>query len=155
MELARIQFARSLRTGVDCYIIVFDLDDYKGMSDTHGQIAADHALMEVATRVKNAIRPYDILGRYTGEGFIILMTDIAVINKEHVEKAIERILRCICDTPIEYEGKSINVSACFGVSNAAPVHEMSEAIKYADEALQAAKINKQYPIVFHEKGVSM
>ena len=151
LELAKVQFARSLRTGMDSYFIVFDLDNYKEISDKYGQFAADYALTEIAARVKNAIRPYDIIGRYTGEGFIILMTDIAEVDKMNVVSATERILKSICETPIEYEGKKMYASACFGISPATIVQDMGEAIKYAEKAHSAAKKNKQDPIVFHEK----
>ena len=80
MELAKVQFARSLRTNVSCFFLVFNLDNFKSLRDSYGYLAADHVLMIIAERAKNTMRPYDILGRYTDEGFIILMTGGLILN---------------------------------------------------------------------------
>lgn len=150
MELASFQMARSSRTSISSFIIIFDLDHFKRVNDTHGHLAGDKVLIEVSQRVKNAIRPYDVLGRYGGEEFIILMTDIKQINKENAMNAIDRIRQEICKTPVEFEGIEIPVSASFGMAYAAPENELAAAVKYADEALYQAKETGRNRVVFYE-----
>ena len=151
MELASVQIARSLRTNIDCFVIIFDLDHFKIVNDTHGHLAGDKVLKDVAQRVKNAIRPYDILGRYGGEEFIILMTDIKELKAKKVVTAVERIRQEICKAPIEFETIEIPISASFGVAYAAPVNDLATAIRYADEALYEAKETGRNRVVFFDQ----
>ena len=149
MELATFQMARSTRTSIDCFIMIFDLDHFKDVNDTHGHLAGDEVLREVSRRVKNTIRPYDVLGRYGGEEFIILMTDVVTINKDNALHAAERIRHEICKTPVVFENIEIPVSASLGIAYAAPVNDLPEAIKLADEALYTAKETGRNKVVFY------
>ncbi|MCL1854243.1 MAG: diguanylate cyclase [Clostridia bacterium] len=151
MELASFQIARSIRAGIDCFIIIFDLDHFKKVNDTYGHPAGDKVLTEVAQRVKNSIRPYDILGRYGGEEFVMLMTDIKEINRENAANAVERIRQGICKAPIQFGGSSIPVSASFGIAYAAPLNDLDAAIQYADDALYQAKAMGRNRTVFYEQ----
>jgi len=151
MELALIQIDRALRIGSECFIIIFDLDRFKVVNDTYGHLAGDKVLKEAAQRVKRATRTYDFLGRYGGEEFIILMTDI---DKTNVINAVERIRLDLCKTPINFEDKEITVSASFGISYAAPINDLNIATKYADKALYQAKNTGRNKVVFYEDDVN-
>jgi len=150
MELAGAQIARSLRTGTECFLLIFDLDHFKMVNDTYGHTAGDKVLRDVAQRVKKTIRPYDILGRYGGEEFIVMMSDVKAINKDNVMTAAERIRLVICSTPVEFEGTLIPVAASLGVARAAPVNDLPTAIKCADEALYMAKNQGRNRVIFYE-----
>jgi len=146
MELGLLHLERVLRTGGHSFIIIFDLDHFKRVNDTYGHQAGDEVLREIAKRVKKAVRPYDVFGRYGGEEFIILMSDI---DKADVLKAMERIRQDVCKEPVRFEGKEIPVSASFGIAFAAPQNDMEAAIKYADEALYKAKAEGRNRVVFY------
>ncbi|MCL2000357.1 MAG: transporter substrate-binding domain-containing protein, partial [Planctomycetes bacterium] len=73
MELCLPHIDRYLRTGGECFIIIFDLDHFKSVNDKYGHLGGDHALKETARRVKRAIRAYDLFARYGGEEFILFM----------------------------------------------------------------------------------
>jgi len=150
-ELAAMQTTRSERTGIDSFIILFDLDHFKKVNDVYGHQAGDKVLIETARRVKNTIRPYDIFARYGGEEFIILMPDVKEIEKEQIINATERIRLAVCKTPIEFEGQEIPVSASFGIAYTAPRNDISTATKYADEALYQAKEEGRNKVVFYEE----
>lgn len=149
MELAAFQMARSTRGSIDSFVIIFDLDHFKSVNDTHGHLAGDRVLIDVSQRVKNAIRPYDVLGRYGGEEFIILMTDTKELSKENAMSAVERIRREICKAPVVFEGVEIPVSASFGMAYATPSNDLPSAIKFADEALYVAKETGRNRLVFY------
>lgn len=149
MELASFQMARSTRTNIESFIIIYDLDHFKAVNDTYGHLAGDKVLIETSQRVKNAIRPYDVLGRYGGEEFIILMTDIKETNKDNAMHAIDRIRQEICKAPVVFEGIDISVSASFGMAYAAPFNDLATAVKYADEALYSAKESGRNRVAFY------
>ena len=152
LELAEIQIARSNRTGIDCFAIMFDLDHFKAVNDTYGHLAGDKVLKEIARRVKTAIRPYDIFARYGGEEFVILMTDVKPNNKTNTMNTTERIRAEVCKTPVAFEGTEIPVSASFGVAYAAPKNDLTTAVKCADEALYRAKKEGRNRVVFFDDG---
>ena len=136
LEQASVQIARSLRLKDECFITIFDLDHFKTVNDTFGHLAGDKVLKEVAQKVRSTIRPYDLLGRYGGEEFILLMCDV---DKENVLSAVERIRQAVGETSVIFEGKEVSVSASFGVAPAVPPNDLTVAIKNADEALYCAK----------------
>jgi len=146
MELGLMQIERSLRTGDECFIIIFDLDYFKSVNDNYGHLAGDKVLREISQRVKKAIRPYDLFGRYGGEEFIMLVPDV---DKTGVLNMAERIRLDVCKTPVEFEGKKISISASFGIAYAAPMNDMRTAIQYADEALYRAKKEGRNRVVFY------
>ncbi|MCL1939812.1 MAG: diguanylate cyclase [Desulfovibrionaceae bacterium] len=148
MEFSPMQIERSLRTGGESFIIILDLDHFKAVNDTYGHLAGDEVLKEAAQRVKKAIRPYDLFGRYGGEEFIIHMSDI---NKADVLKATERVREEVCKAPVLFEGREIPISASFGIAFAAPLNDMHAAIKYSDEALYQAKESGRNRVVFFEE----
>jgi diguanylate cyclase (GGDEF)-like protein len=146
MELSLIQIERSQRIKTESFVIIFDLDLFKHVNDNYGHLAGDQVLREIARRVKHAIRPYDLFGRYGGEEFIILVADT---DKENVINLAERLRLDICETPVEFDELEISISASFGISYATPINDMGKATKCADEALYSAKNKGRNRVVFH------
>ena len=147
LEQAAVHISRSLRLGSECFITILDLDHFKRVNDTYGHLAGDKVLKEVAHRIKKAIRPYDLFGRYGGEEFIMFMPDTDKVN---VITATERIRKEVCSTPVIYDEKAIHVSASFGIACAAPANDLETATRHADEALYRAKEAGRNRVVFYE-----
>jgi diguanylate cyclase (GGDEF)-like protein len=145
MELATIQLERIARTKASCFIVIYDLDHFKSVNDTYGHLAGDKVLKETAQRVKAAIRPYDLFGRYGGEEFILLLSDV---NAADAISAIERLRLTICSTPVKFEKLQIPVSASFGISEISQSNNMEAATKCADKALYLAKESGRNRAVF-------
>ncbi|MDR0307352.1 MAG: diguanylate cyclase [Chitinispirillales bacterium] len=149
IELCLTHIERSMRTESESFVIIFDLDHFKQVNDTHGHLAGDKVLKETTQRVKNAIRPYDVFGRYGGEEFIILMPDI---DKENVLAAVERIRKEICRSPVKFEETQIQVSASFGIALVTPkIKDINTATGNADKALYRAKKEGRNRAVFYEE----
>jgi len=110
LEVCLTHIERSIRTGSESFLIIFDLDHFKLVNDTYGHQAGDKVLKETAARVKRVIRPYDVFGRYGGEEFIILMPEL---DKTSALAAAQRVREEICASPVEFEGAQIPVSASF------------------------------------------
>ena len=145
MEQSAAQIARSFRLGKECFIIIYDLDHFKAVNDTYGHSAGDKVLREIAQRLRQIIRPYDLFGRYGGEEFAMLMCDI---DEENVAKAAERLRQAVCGAPVDYENKAISISASFGVARVAADQDLNAAINAADEALYRAKNEGRNRVVY-------
>jgi len=150
MELAAIQLARSFRMNSRCFVVIFDLDHFKSVNDRYGHLAGDQVLKETARRIKNAIRPYDLFGRYGGEEFILLLTDV---SQEDAISVVERFRKILCKTPVEYQGRQIPVSGSFGITAASSTTDMDVATKQADDAMYQAKAEGRNRVVFYTESV--
>jgi len=150
MELALMKVARSVRLGTNCFVVIFDLDYFKVINDTYGHLAGDNVLKETAHRVNKTIRPYDLFGRYGGEEFILFVPDI---NLENMQYFTERLRQDLCKTPVEFEGKEIQISASFGVARVLSPSDIEAAIQRSDQAMYQAKKEGRNKVVFSEEGM--
>lgn len=134
-RLGRLRPAEERVNTAGC--IMVDLDHFKGVNDTHGHAAGDAILRQLAHRLKPAVRPYDILGRFGGEEFVLLLphTDL-----ERTKATAERIRQLIRGEPFDYGEHRINVTASLGVACTRPGDtSMEQAIQRADDHLYVAK----------------
>ena len=117
--------------------IMIDLDHFKKINDSRGHHAGDSVLKEVARRLKDSVRPYDVIGRYGGEEFVVLLPDT---NLEQSLVVAERIRAAIGNEPCQSENDRIPVSASLGVScSNENDHGLNDVLKRADEGLYKAK----------------
>ena len=144
-ELTQMDIERAWRFNEKSFVTLIDVDFFKTVNDTHGHLIGDKVLIEFAKRIKEIIRPYDLLARYGGEEFIIYMPNS---NSKGVEAAIERIKHTICDNPFEFAEISLNLSASYGIAEIGR-DGIEKAIKNADEALYRAKEEGRNKIIFH------
>lgn len=121
-------------------VAIIDIDFFKSVNDNYGHIAGDFVLKEFAEVLINSIRTYDVLGRYGGEEFIIILQGI---SKESAEKVIERILNKIRNITFRFEDKDINITFSCGISDVYDInhHELNinNIIDVADKKLYIAK----------------
>ncbi len=114
-------------------VILFDIDHFKLVNDTYGHPAGDQVLIDVAQMLKSQSREGDIVGRWGGEEFMILMQGI---SKAHLQKIAEKFRKSLESLDIETVGK---VTASFGVYSVQNGERSDFVIKKADEALYEAK----------------
>ena len=69
-ECMRSEISRAIRENFPFCLIMMDIDHFKKVNDTYGHSAGDKVLVEIVNRIKSALRPYDVIGRYEGEEFI-------------------------------------------------------------------------------------
>ena len=122
---------KRLKTNLSC--ILADIDQFKSVNDTHGHLAGDGVLKEISHRIRNTIRAYDILGRYGGEEFLILLPDTGL---EDAKNLADRIRVHVKDNPII----SSKITISLGVTAMqAQDQTVDDIIKRADERLYRAK----------------
>ena len=137
MRAAESMFADAVGRLSQVGMIMVDVDNFKSINDTRGHAAGDAALKEVAHRLAGALRHDDVLGRYGGEEFVVI---IANACRETVVKAAERLRRAIADTAFDLDNQARTVTASFGVSiTEGPDDLPSDVMAAADRALYAAK----------------
>ncbi len=85
------------RTGTNAELLFFDLDEFKGLNDTHGHSAGDDVLQHFAKLLIKCFRTADVIGRMGGDEFVVMMT----ASKESSAMAIDRMNRMAADEPCE------------------------------------------------------
>jgi len=131
-ELARIR-----RQGGSLALIMADLDLFKKINDTYGHLAGDAVLQECARRILAWVRPYDSVGRYGGEEFVILMPEC------HLEEAAaraERLRLVLAERPVATPAGGVPVTCSLGVgATTGLATSAEELVESADRALYCAK----------------
>lgn len=120
-------------------IMMFDLDRFKTVNDEYGHDAGDAVLQEVARRIGNSVRGFDMLARYGGEEFVVIMPDT---DAEQAFVAAERLRRLVGEKRFTIPGldAGLTVTLSAGVATATdPMETGDQLLKRADEALYEAK----------------
>ncbi len=131
------ELARSGREGGSVAVLMADIDHFKIINDTRGHMAGDVVLREAARRMACSLRPYDAIGRYGGEEFLVIAPGC---EEPGEEKLAERLRANVCRSAIEVESGGIEVTVSVGYTIASGEGLMAdELIRAADKALYAAK----------------
>lgn len=119
-----------------CAVIVADIDHFKGFNDRFGHPAGDEALRHVAAILAANCRQDDIIARFGGEEFVLVLRNTAL---EHGFAAAQRLCRRIRENPVPIGARALHVTASFGVAALPPGAAIEIAIQQADRALYRAK----------------
>jgi diguanylate cyclase (GGDEF)-like protein len=112
--------------------IIFDLDHFKRVNDTHGHLAGDEVLREVATLVQRMVRAEDVFARFGGEEFVLLVRGIPHAN---VGRFAERVRHAVERLGVKYEEMVLKVTVSLGYAS---LDELPEADRDADKLLGLA-----------------
>ena len=132
-ELARVQRHQGV-----CSLLMADIDFFKNVNDTYGHPAGDQVISEVARRLLRSAREMDVVGRFGGEEFIMLLPETGT---EGAEILAERIRKAVSQATFRSGGRTFSVTTSIGLACSVDCEEQSvEAlIKAADKALYIAK----------------
>lgn len=117
-------------------LLVVDADYFKSVNDRFGHHIGDAALRQIASRIKNAIRKGDIVGRLGGEEFGVLLRGVGRVASEAVA---ERIRRAVQTVEFEAEGKPFSLSVSIGGAVFEHKVDYDELFRSADERLYKVK----------------
>ena len=144
-EFAERELARAQRSGLPVSLMMLDIDRFKAINDNHGHPAGDQVLRHFAARVNHCLRKGDLLVRYGGEEFCVLVPGIAA---EGAYNIAERIRAEVANAPIRIGNSDIRITVSIGITTD---HDgdrtLDSLISRADEALYRAKTGGRDRIV--------
>ncbi|HLU55736.1 MAG TPA: diguanylate cyclase [Pseudonocardia sp.] len=126
-------------------VLVLDLDHFKAVNDTHGHLAGDRVLTAVAEVLRDEVRERDLVGRFGGEEFVVMLAGLGGRGPAELEAVAERIRRRVADLrveiptpdgPLTVRGLSVSVGCAVMPDGGA---ELRDLLEVADRALYAAK----------------
>lgn len=133
------EFERAKRLKKHLSGIIVDIDNFKAANDNFGHLVGDKILISVADRIKNSIRIYDILGRYGGDEFFVVLPDA----KLEEARVIAEKIRLKIKEPLSLKGEPVedfNITVSIGIANLSLTDKVvDDIIKKADDGLYKAK----------------
>jgi diguanylate cyclase (GGDEF)-like protein len=138
-QLAEQEFSQARRYLHPLTAIIVDVDEFKAFNDRFGHVIGDQVLRQVAQALKNNLREGDILGRYGGEEFSILLP---FTNLETARRVAERLCERVAAAGVETEAGLLTVTVSLGLAGFDPKMEsLLSLIELADQAMYHAKEN--------------
>ncbi|MFU8777946.1 MAG: diguanylate cyclase domain-containing protein [Roseovarius sp.] len=146
-------FDRLMQSEQDFALLHLDLDFFKQVNDTLGHAAGDHALQEVARRLRAEVRADDLIARVGGDEFIILL--LGMTERAPVVDLAHRMI-CRLEEPVPYGAQTCRISGSVGItlSCAYDSPEPARMMADADLALYTAKGQGRGCALFHEASVA-
>lgn len=153
-ELACAEFERCRRYRHPLSAIMMDIDQFKAVNDRHGHAAGDHVLRMLAKTCKDHLRKTDLIGRYGGEEFVVIMPET---DEHRALDVAERLRRRIARMLITSADQNIAITVSLGVSTLnfsdtvmlSPQHGIENLIEQADKALYTAKETGRNQVAVH------
>lgn len=136
-QLAQRAFQEAARYDRPLAVVVTDVDHFKKVNDTHGHAVGDEVLKAIAATLRLEARDADVVGRYGGEEFVLVLPNTDAAGAKELA---ERIRRRLETTPVQTQAGPLTVTMSLGVS-AFPTHgaTLEALVKSGDEALYEAK----------------
>jgi diguanylate cyclase (GGDEF)-like protein len=117
-------------------VVLSDIDHFKRFNDTHGHACGDHVLREAAGTLRATVREQDMLARWGGEEFIMLLPET---DAPSAALTADRSREAVAATSYAHEGQALHVSMTFGVSEFRSGMSLEECVRDADRALYEGK----------------
>jgi len=138
LDILAAELARCRREQSSVGVILVDIDHFKKVNDCCGHLAGDSVLRETVRRLKSQLRPYDSIGRYGGEEFLIVVPNCG--QQQSLNQA-ERLRLAVSEAPMDIPGGNMSITVSAGVSQGCVTDPAGVdcVLKAADLALYRAK----------------
>lgn len=117
-------------------VIIADIDYFKKFNDTYGHECGDFVLVQISNLIKSTLRKPDIVCRWGGEEFLLLLPET---NSSQATNVIERVRKSISDKNFSYNDMELSVTLTFGICTFDQNMNIDECIASADHALYIGK----------------
>jgi len=153
VERLSLEMNRAQRQASPLSVILIDVDHFKKVNDSFGHLAGDLVLQGISTIFTRSLRPYDSVGRYGGEEFLLILPNCgiegALLRAEQIRAAVQSARFKDGDTTLQ-------VTASFGVASVAPSHyEPDSVMRAIDAALYRAKSSGRNCVIQAEMEASV
>jgi diguanylate cyclase (GGDEF)-like protein len=128
------ELERARRAAAPLSVISLDLDNFKDLNAAYGVTAGEEALKAIALTIRERSRPYDCIGRWAGDEFLVALPGVI---GEDAQKIAERIIKGVLSAEIAYEGQVLPIGISAGIVTALQIHASSEVQPLIDQARQA------------------
>ena len=136
-EMAEKKFTRALKDKSPLSILLVDIDHFKNFNDRYGHAVGDQVLRAAAKMMASALRESDIIGRYGGEEFSIILPDT---NNSSAIYVGERLLARVSDVPIDTAAGKLSIEISLGIAGMSKeTPNLQSLIVRADQAMYIAK----------------
>jgi len=152
LRVLAAEMDRARREKRTLVLAMADLDHFKRVNDVYGHQAGDEALRAFAAAVKTAIRVYDQAGRYGGEEFLLVLTEIP---REATEHRLLSLHSAVSNLKVQCQESKFTITCSIGAivfEPSANPRTVESLLAAADQALYAAKAGGRNCVVFHEAG---
>ena len=139
------EILRSRRTPSDMYILMIDIDNFKRLNDEHGHAFGDRVLQEIAGRLSTDLRQEDVVCRWGGEEFVVLLADASV---DEARALAERMRRAVAQSDIQVDEVALRITVTVGVARLGD--DLDEALDAADQAMYEGKRSGRNQVVFRD-----
>ena len=153
--LGQNEFSRAYRYNHPVSVIMLDIDLFKKVNDVYGHMIGDQVLQQIANRCRSVLRASDIIGRYGGEEFLILLPET---NVQLAQRIANRIRLLVLDRPIMTDRGEISVTVSMGISSMEGEcdSKLEWVVDQADQALlQAKDTGRNKVIIWQENQLSL
>jgi diguanylate cyclase (GGDEF)-like protein len=118
-------------------LALMDIDHFKAINDTHGHAVGDEALMSFTRTIRRNIREIDLLARFGGDEFVLLLPEA---DPEHAAGVVSRLRQALVEHPLNLGGMSVPITVSVGIAGLAPGGEdLDGLLRRADIALYRSK----------------
>ncbi|MDH5570799.1 MAG: diguanylate cyclase [Gammaproteobacteria bacterium] len=133
-----MEHERVKRDAENSCLVMIDMDNFKSINDKYGHLAGDKVLVSVAEYFSNHLRPYDSIGRYGGEEFLLCLPDVTV---DEARNTMERLRQEVSQREIcIQEGICLSLTVSMGIAPLLPTEDIKTVVEYADQAMYQAKM---------------
>lgn len=137
VQFGEREVERALRYDDPLALIMFDIDHFKQVNDRHGHAVGDEILVQVSRRCRQAVREIDIVARYGGDEFVIILTKADLEVAGQVARRVKNVTQ---SSPIQTSSGPLWVKISLGVTEMGPEQDtLDELLVQVDNALYAAK----------------
>src|ERR1700691_265876 len=148
LDMLHRELERAARAQASTGVLMLDLDRFKNINDTRGHLGGDSVLKEVVRRIAHTVRTYDVVGRYGGEEFLIVLPGC---NRDNIQETAERIRTTVAGSPIQVAESEIFATVSIGGAVASPGKvSAKEILAHADAALYRAKAAGRNCVATHD-----
>jgi len=137
-EFSKQAFARHKRHQYTLTVVFLDLDNFKSVNDNHGHLVGDRVLQAAAHLLKESFRKSDIVVRYGGDEFVVLIED-GYFEENKLKSLLKSFTKRVEDEFVKY-----HISASYGIATTSEnIDSIAKLIEVADERMYAHKIEKK------------